>query len=63
MALAERAQALASTGFATMVRDEPAKQAKRAHSDNVRDDRNTEDKAAGKLRSADLLPPVSWANC
>ena len=61
MALAERAQALAGTGFATMIRDDSAKRAKHAQPDNFRDERNAENKAAGNLRSVDLLPPVTWA--
>ena len=65
MALAERAQALALTGFATMVvrRDEPPKkedQVKCAYSNDFQDGRNAQDKTAKKLRTADLLPPVIW---
>lgn len=61
MALLERAQALAGTGFATMIRDNSAKQAKGAQPDNFRDERNAENKTASNLRSVDLLPPVTWA--
>ncbi len=61
MALAERAQALAGTGFATMVRNDPAKQTKRARPDEFRDDDDADDKAVCKSRSVDLLPPVIWA--
>lgn len=65
MVLAERAQALALTGFATMVarHDEPPKkeeQSKCTHSNDFQDSRNAEDKATNKLRTADMLPPVIW---
>jgi len=65
MVLAERAQALALTKFATMVRqDEPGKKednaANAARSDDLQDSPETKSKAARKLRTADLLPPILW---
>ena len=65
MALSERAQALAVTGFATMVRrDEPPKkedQAKYAGGD-LQDGHNVENKAINKLKTANMLPPVIWGD-
>ena len=65
MVLAERAQALALTKFATMVRqDETRKKedtaAKGARSDDLREGPDAQGKAAHKLRTADLLPPIIW---
>jgi len=65
MVLAERAQALALTKFATMVRqDEPRKKedtaAKAARSDDLRDGPDAPGKATRKSRTADLLPPIIW---
>jgi hypothetical protein len=60
MALAERAHALAGSGFATMVRrnETPRKEDKM---ENVtHPGPNAEDKAANKFRTADLLQPVIW---
>jgi hypothetical protein len=60
MALAERAHALAGSGFATMVRrnETPKKEDKM---ENVtQPGPNAEDKAANKFRTADLLQPVIW---
>ena len=64
MALSQRAQALALTGFATMVvrRDEPPEkedQAKHARCD-LQDGHNVENKAINKLKTANMLPPVIW---
>ena len=65
MVLAERAQALALTKFATMVRQDESgktedKPAKKARSDDVTEGPETRGKAAHITRTADLLPPVIW---
>jgi len=65
MVLAERAQALALTKFATMVRqDEPEKKeekaAKRTRSDDITKGPETQSKTAHASRTADLLPPIIW---
>jgi len=64
MVLAERAQALALTKFATMVRqDETRKEdnaAKTARLDDLQDSSEAKIKAVHKLRTADLLPPIIW---
>jgi len=67
MVLAERAQALALTKFATMVRQDEARKkedtaANVAHSDDLPDGPEPKIKAAHKLRTADLLPPIIWGN-
>lgn len=64
--LAERAQALALTKFATMVRqDDTLKKeedtpVKASPSDDLPDNPKVQAKAARKLRTADLLPPIIW---
>jgi len=65
MVLAERAQALALTKFATMVRQDEARKkednaAKTARSDDLQDSSEAKIKAVHKLRTADLLPPIIW---
>jgi hypothetical protein len=62
MALAERAHALAGSGFATMVRRNETPQKENKIENVTRPDPNAEDKAANKFRTADLLPPVIWDN-
>jgi len=67
MVLAERAQALALTKFATMVRhDETRKKEDNAaigtHSDDLEDSPKAPVKAAHKSRTADLLPPIIWGD-
>ena len=63
MVLAERAQALALTKFATMVREDETRKkedtaAKGARSDE--DGPGAQGKVARKSRTADLLPPIIW---
>ncbi|HXX07168.1 MAG TPA: hypothetical protein VEJ43_03750 [Pseudolabrys sp.] len=65
MVLAERAQALALTKFATMVRQDDMQKteetvAKATPSDDLPDNPKAPVKAARKLRTADLLPQVIW---
>jgi hypothetical protein len=74
MALAERAEALSRSGFATMIREKPANQVQRAQpatqapraqparADDFQDDRENEVRAVSPSRTADMLPPVSWAS-
>ena len=67
MELAERAQALALTKFATMVKQDDTQKkeetaAKAPHSDDLPDSPKVHAKAARKLRTADLLPPIIWGN-
>ena len=65
MALAERAQALALTKFATMVREDETRKkeenaAKVTHSDDLMDGPKAHGKMAHKPKTADLLPPIIW---
>ena len=63
MVLAERAQALALTKFATMVRQDDArtKEPKKA-ADDMPAGRGTHAGTPHGSRSVDLLPPIVWGD-